>query len=92
VDRRVRACTPAPGAWTTGPSGDRLKLGPVLPRPDAEPLPPGRLRVGKAEVLVGTATHPVELGEVAPSGRRMMAAQDWARGARLPDDAVLGSA
>jgi methionyl-tRNA formyltransferase len=92
VDRRVRACTPAPGAWTTDPAGARLKLGPVLPRPDAASLPPGRLRIGKTEVLVGTATHPVQLGEVAPSGRRMMAAQDWARGARLSDDAVLGSA
>ena len=30
VDRRVRACTPAPGAWTTL-RGDRLKLGPVTP-------------------------------------------------------------
>ena len=28
VDRRVRACTPAPGAWTTL-AGERLKLGPV---------------------------------------------------------------
>jgi methionyl-tRNA formyltransferase len=30
VDRRVRACTPAPGAWTTL-RGERLKLGPVAP-------------------------------------------------------------
>ncbi len=28
VDRQVRACTPAPGAWTTH-AGRRLKLGPV---------------------------------------------------------------
>ncbi|MFB9840270.1 methionyl-tRNA formyltransferase, partial [Actinoallomurus acaciae] len=35
VDRRVRACTPAPGAWTTF-RGDRLKLGPVRPAPEAE--------------------------------------------------------
>ena len=28
VDRQIRACTPAPGAWTTY-AGDRLKLGPV---------------------------------------------------------------
>src|SRR5690348_16922649 len=30
IDRQVRACTPAPGAWTTF-RGDRLKLGPVRP-------------------------------------------------------------
>src|SRR5690606_30437807 len=33
VDRRVRACTPSPGGWTTGPDGTRLKVGPVLPDP-----------------------------------------------------------
>ena len=34
VDRLVRACTPAPGAWTTL-GADRLKLGPVTPVPVA---------------------------------------------------------
>lgn len=91
VDRRVRACTPAPGAWTTDPDGARLKLGPVLPRPDAAPLAPGALRVSRAEVLVGTATDPVQLGDVAPSGRRLMPAADWARGARPQDGALLGA-
>ncbi|WP_225754512.1 methionyl-tRNA formyltransferase [Actinotalea sp. Marseille-Q4924] len=90
VDRRVRGCTPAPGAWTTLPDGARLKLGPVRPRDDLEPLPPGVLRSTRAGVVVGTGTHPVELGEVAPAGKRMMPAADWARGARLPDDARLG--
>ena len=32
VDRRIRACTPAPGAWTTY-DGERIKLGPVDARP-----------------------------------------------------------
>lgn len=91
VDRRVRACTPAPGAWTTDPDGARLKLGPVLPRPDAAPLAPGALRVSRAQVLVGTATDPVQLGDVAPSGKRLMPAADWARGARPADGAVLGA-
>ncbi|MDO8107766.1 methionyl-tRNA formyltransferase [Isoptericola sp. b441] len=90
VDRRVRACTPAPGAWTTDPAGRRLKLGPVVPRPDAEPLAPGVVRATASQVLVGTASSPVELGDVAPSGRRMMPAADWARGARLTSEATLG--
>ncbi len=38
VDRRVRACTPAPGAWTTY-AGERVKLGPVTPA-DGDPVPP----------------------------------------------------
>jgi methionyl-tRNA formyltransferase len=81
VDRLVRACTPAPGAWTThGP--DRIKLGPVRPRATGT-LTPGELRVEKAAVLVGTADRDVELGTVQAPGKRAMPAGDWARGARL---------
>jgi len=44
VDRRIRACTPAPGAWTTL-RGERVKLGPVLPLADGPRLEPGQSRV-----------------------------------------------
>jgi methionyl-tRNA formyltransferase len=92
VDRRVRAVTPAPGAWTTW-RGERLGLGPVLPlAPDAqgEPLAPGELRVSRRAVTVGTASGAVELGEVRPAGKRAMPATDWARGARPGPGARLG--
>jgi methionyl-tRNA formyltransferase len=90
VDRLVRACTPAPGAWTTyGP--DRLKLGPVLPVPDGPALEPGELLVEKRRVLVGTGTHPVELGDVQAPGKRPMPAPDWARGARPAAGSRLGT-
>lgn len=90
VDRRVRGCTPNPGAWTTTPDGARLKLAPVLPRPDVTDLAPGEIRVTKEAVLVGTGSHAVELTEVAPAGRRLMAATAWARGARPTEGTVLG--
>ncbi len=61
VDRRIRACTPAPGPWTTF-RDERVKLGPVTPAPDAPDLKPGELLVEKARVLAGTATVPVRLG------------------------------
>lgn len=89
VDRLVRGCTPAPGAWTVL-GGERLGLGPVLPAPDAEPLPPGQLLVTRRNVLVGTATVPVVLGEVRAPGRKPMPADAWARGARLEPGARLG--
>jgi methionyl-tRNA formyltransferase len=88
IDRLVRACTPAPGAWTTF-RGDRLKIGPVRPRPDEPPLAPGRLKVTKTAALVGTGTHPVALGEVQPPGKQPMAAADWARGVRPADEDTL---
>src|SRR6476469_609440 len=63
VDRRIRACTPGPGAWSTH-DGERIKIGPVAPAPEREPLAPGALDVTKNAVYVGTGTVPVRLGEV----------------------------
>ncbi|WP_422739617.1 methionyl-tRNA formyltransferase [Micromonospora sp. WMMD729] len=82
VDRRIRACTPAPGPWTTF-RDERVKLGPVAPEPDGPDLKPGELLVEKTRVLAGTATGPVRLGEVRAAGKRAMAATDWARGVRV---------
>lgn len=82
VTRRIRACTPAPGAWTTL-RGDRLKLGAVHPVANAEALKPGEIRVERSQVLAGTATTPVALGEVRAAGKKPMSATDWARGLRL---------
>ena len=79
VDRRVRACTPAPGAWTTY-AGERVKLGPVHAGRRRR-CRPGELVAGKNAVVVGTGTAAVRLGEVQAVGKRPMAAADWARGA-----------
>jgi methionyl-tRNA formyltransferase len=89
VDRLVRGCTPAPGAWTRF-HGERLKLGPVRPAPDRGELAPGELAVAKNAVLVGTGSHAVELGEVQPQGKKRMRAADWARGARVASGERLG--
>ena len=91
VDRRIRACTPAPGAWTTLPGGERLGLGPVQPVVETTHLAPGEVQVSKHDVLVGTATSAVRLGDVVPVGKKKMAAADWARGARLEAGTVLGA-
>ncbi|MBZ5741143.1 methionyl-tRNA formyltransferase [Nocardioides mangrovi] len=80
VDRQVRACTPAPGAWTEL-DGARLKLGPVTLVDGA--LAPGELAVGKRDVVVGTGTTAVRLGQVQAPGKRAMDAADWARGLRI---------
>jgi methionyl-tRNA formyltransferase len=85
VERRIRAFTPNPGAWTV--IGElRLKLGPVTVD-EADPLAPGAIRVERNRVLVGTASQPVLLGSVQPPGKKPMDAAAWARGARLDDSA-----
>lgn len=96
VDRLVRACTPAPGAWTTF-RGERIKLGPVLADPlppgslGSEPgwLAPGQIEVAKNTVQVGTATVAVTLSTVQPGGKKPMPAGDWARGVRPQAEEVL---
>ncbi|HEX9033497.1 MAG TPA: methionyl-tRNA formyltransferase [Streptosporangiaceae bacterium] len=85
ADRLIRACTPAPGAWTTL-DGASLKLGPVARISEADPdwrhLHPGELSITASAVVAGTGTSPVRLGDVQPEGKRMMPAADWARGLR----------
>jgi len=88
VDRRIRACTPAPGAWSTL-RGERVKLGPVRAVANADQLKPGELRVERTRVLAGTATTPVILGEVRAAGKKAMPAADWARGLRIEPGETL---
>ena len=90
VDRRIRACTPAPGAWTTL-DGERFKVGPVLIEGNVERLEPGVLAVSKSSVLVGTGTLPVRLVDVQPFGKKSMPAADWARGVRLASGVSFGT-
>ncbi len=93
IDRLIRACTPAPGAWTTH-AGERLKIQPLDNTPTGDPpqgeLAPGEMAVGKRSVLVGTGSTPVRLGLVQAVGKKAMPAPDWARGLRMTPGERLG--
>lgn len=90
VDRVVRGCTPAPGAWTVF-RGERLKLIQVALLPERSGLAPGELAVGKNTVHVGTGSHAVELLWVQPQGKKPMRAADWARGVRIAPGERVGA-
>jgi methionyl-tRNA formyltransferase len=90
IDRQVRGCTPAPGAWTTF-RGERLKVSPVAMPGEAPEAAPGELVVTKRDVHVGTASSAVRLGTVQPHGKKPMAAADWARGVRVEAGEKLGN-
>lgn len=81
VDRSIRAFTPAPGPWTML-AGGRVKIGPVQPQAQGPQLAPGEILAESQQVLVGTGTTPVLLGQLAPAGKGWMVAADWARGVR----------
>ncbi|WP_433395956.1 methionyl-tRNA formyltransferase [Streptomyces sp. CA-146814] len=89
VDRVVRGCTPAPGAWTLF-RGERLKLIQVTPVLDRTDLAPGELAAAKNNVYVGSGSHAVELLWVQPQGKKPMQAADWARGVRIVHGELLG--
>jgi methionyl-tRNA formyltransferase len=90
VDRVVRGCTPAPGAWTVF-RGERLKLIQVALVPERTDLAPGELSVAKNNVYLGTGSHAVELLWVQAQGKKPMRAADWARGVRIASGERVGA-
>lgn len=78
IDCAIRAHTPAPGAWTL--LGDqRFKIGPVIPA-QKPGLEPGLIKTTKSAVFVGTGDGAVRLGALQAPGKKMVAAEDFARG------------
>lgn len=95
VAAHIRGMSPHPGAWALF-RGERMKLLGVedparVTPPDGLELAPGRLHATKHELWLGTATSPLALSMLAPSGRRPMRAADWARGAGLSGDETLSA-
>ena len=82
ISRKIRGCTPAPGAWTSIDSA-RIEIAPVEIS-DSNELAPGITLISKNEVLVGTGSFAVRLSQVKPAGKGWMNAADWARGLREP--------
>lgn len=72
-------------AWTTV-RGRRLEVVRARVADRTPPGPAGRLD----GVVVATGDGGLELVEVKPEGRGVVAADSWQRGARLADDEVLG--
>ena len=76
VDRRIRAVTKEPGAWTM--FGEvRIKLQPVTVSPHITDLSPGEVALRDGEVLVGTGSHAVALSKVQEAGRNLTDAKTW---------------
>jgi methionyl-tRNA formyltransferase len=88
LDRLIRACAPAPGAWTTF-RGERFKINSALISETV--LAPGALQISKRAVRVGTATEALELDEIQAQGKKPMAAADWARGVTFEPEPRLGA-
>ena len=88
LDRLIRACAPAPGAWTTF-RGERFKINSA--RISDAVLAPGSLQISKRAVRVGTATQALQLDEIQAQGKKPMPAADWARGITFGPEPRLGA-
>jgi len=84
IDRAIRACTPAPGAWTTF-AGERLRIGVPAAVTSSAPTEPGGIHVEGKKVLIATADGSLELDQVQPAGKKQMPADAWIRGLRTGD-------
>ena len=83
VSAQVRGVTPEPGAYTTIDDA-RLKILDATIARDVPRMPAGQFALVGRRVVVGTATDPIELVAVHPSGRRAMDAASWWRGRPTP--------
>ena len=85
-ERKIRAFTPKPGAWTNF-RGKRLRI--EKARLSAESGRPGTI-LNLDPLLVACKQGAIEILSVCPEGSRSMDAQDWIRGARISSEASFG--
>lgn len=79
----VRGVTPRPGAYGIW-QGKRLKVWQTRVADGDSALPPGTIgNADKQGITVGTGKGALRLLEVQPEGKSRMAADAWARGARV---------
>ncbi|MGL5405521.1 MAG: methionyl-tRNA formyltransferase [Propionibacteriaceae bacterium] len=86
LDRLIRGCNPAPGAWTSF-RGERFKI--LTCEVVSEENTPGEIIATKRDVVIGTGSQSLRLGYVQPVGKKPMAAADWARGVTFNNKETL---
>ncbi len=85
IARMIRAFDPKPGAFTSSEKGDVKLFGPRLM--DGISGKPGEVIKVTGELVIACGADAIRIGEVQPTGKKRMAAHDWARGrgARVGD-------
>ena len=78
IARLIRAFDPKPGAFTTSEKGDIKLFGPRLL--DGLSGKPGEVIKVTGELIIGCGVDSIRISEVQPTGKKRMAAHDWARG------------
>ncbi len=81
LDRWIRGCDPAPGAWTEM-GEERVRLFSPRVEPVSDPAEPGEvIRADPRQgLVVATGAGALALGEVQAAGKRRMKTVEWIRG------------
>ena len=86
IQRQVRAYNPWPQAFTFW---GKNKLAILDSNITKQRLIPGHVRLGDGRMLVGTSTSALEILNLQPSGKKMMAAHDFVNGHQQIDNYIL---
>ncbi|MEX2111064.1 MAG: methionyl-tRNA formyltransferase [Gemmatimonadaceae bacterium] len=78
IARLIRAFDPKPGAHTTSAKGDIKLFGPKVL--DSIKGKPGEVMKVTGELIIACGLDALRITEVQPTGKKRMAAHDWARG------------
>jgi methionyl-tRNA formyltransferase len=78
IARLIRAFDPKPGAHTTSEKGDIKLFGPKVL--DGIKGKPGEVMKVTGELIIACGIDALRITEVQPTGKKRMAAHDWARG------------
>ncbi len=78
IARLIRAFDPKPGAHTTSEKGDIKLFGPKVL--DGIKGKPGEVMKVTGELIIACGLDALRISEVQPTGKKRMAAHDWARG------------
>ncbi|WP_180683092.1 methionyl-tRNA formyltransferase [Tepidicella baoligensis] len=90
IERQIRAFNPAPGAWTTDPSGGVVKVWAAAVEPLVSEAAPGTVLSAQGCLRVQTGDGALRLLELQRAGGRRLAVAEFLRGHPWPDTAVLG--
>lgn len=85
IHNHVRGLAPYPAAWsefTHGSKTDSIKIL-ATRRGDYGRLAPGTVAAAGNRVTAGTADGAIEIVDVQPAGKKVMAAADWYRGLHI---------
>ena len=93
LDRQIRAFTPVPGAWFTGPKG-RLRVRAARRGDAASAGAPGHYLGLDPQgcMRIGTGAGEIILDEIQPAGGKVMPARAWLNGNPLPVDSAVAMA